>query len=80
MKERKWRSAFRSGEGIRRRFWSIFDRFYRGEDEDTIPGLGLGLPIAKALMEGQGGTIRMESELGKGSVLILNFVSDLRSV
>jgi len=51
----------------------IFDRFYRGDESSRIPGFGLGLPIAKSLVERQAGTIRMESEIEKGSVLILNF-------
>ena len=51
----------------------IFDRFYRGEDSLTVPGFGLGLPIAKALTEGMDGTISMESEVGKGSTLTLSF-------
>jgi signal transduction histidine kinase len=37
----------------------------------NISGFGLGLPIAKSLIEKMDGTIKMESELGKGSVLIL---------
>lgn len=45
----------------------IFDRFIRGETDPSIPGFGLGLPIAKALSEGQGGTITMESHPGSGS-------------
>ncbi|MBK9925135.1 MAG: HAMP domain-containing protein [Anaerolineales bacterium] len=49
----------------------IFDRFYRGDDKATIPGFGLGLPIAKTLLERQDGAIRMESEVGKGSTLFL---------
>lgn len=53
----------------------IFDRFYRSEDSFTLPGFGLGLSIAKALTENMGGTIRMESQAGKGSVLILSFPS-----
>jgi signal transduction histidine kinase len=50
----------------------IFDRFYRGEEAAIIPGFGLGLPIAKALIERMDGTIRILSELGRGSELILD--------
>ena len=45
----------------------VFDRFYRGETNPNIQGFGLGLPIAKALIEGQGGTIAVESNLGQGT-------------
>jgi two-component system, OmpR family, sensor kinase len=47
----------------------VFDRFYRGDDHLLVTGVGLGLPIAKSLAEGQGGTISMESEVGKGSTV-----------
>jgi two-component system, OmpR family, sensor kinase len=47
----------------------VFDRFYRGEVEPAVPGFGLGLPIAKALVEGQGGTIAIESQPGSGCVV-----------
>jgi signal transduction histidine kinase len=47
----------------------VFDRFYRGEADPAMPGFGLGLPIAKALVEGQGGTIAIESQPGSGSVV-----------
>jgi signal transduction histidine kinase len=40
------------GEGIAPEILPhIFDRFYRGEDQNTIPGFGLGLPITKTLVE-----------------------------
>jgi signal transduction histidine kinase/CheY-like chemotaxis protein len=47
----------------------IFDRFRRvGGDRSTkIRGIGLGLAISKAYVEMLGGTIALESKLGKGS-------------
>ena len=48
----------------------VFDRFYRAENT-TQPGFGLGLPIARALVEGQGGTIEMESDPAAGSQVTL---------
>jgi signal transduction histidine kinase len=62
------------GEGIpSEKLEHIFDRFYRGDEISTIQGFGLGLPIAKSLVERQAGTIKMESEVGKGSTLIIDF-------
>lgn len=64
------------GEGIPpEKLKHVFDRFYRGDDESTIPGFGLGLPIAQALVEAQGGEILMESNVGTGSTVLLRFYS-----
>nr|WP_309759051.1 ATP-binding protein [Flavobacterium sp.] len=47
----------------------IFDDFGQAAYENSrlYGGTGLGLPIVRKLIEQQGGTIRVESELGKGS-------------
>ncbi len=44
----------------------IFDRFYRSPDS---PGSGLGLPIARSLVEAHGGSIGATSELGMGTTI-----------
>lgn len=47
----------------------IFDKFYRGrQDRGQIPGAGLGLAIARAVVESHQGTIRVESAAGEGAV------------
>ncbi len=64
------------GEGIpAEKLAHVFDRFYRGEANRDVPGFGLGLAIAKTLVEAQGGNISLESEIGQGSTLILSFPS-----
>ena len=47
----------------------IFDKFYRGKSERyRVQGTGMGLAIAKAIIEAHGGTIRVTSQTGSGSV------------
>ena len=47
----------------------IFEPFYRIHDDvgKNVRGTGLGLPIAKAIVEAMGGVIRVEGQPGKGS-------------
>jgi len=47
----------------------IFDKFYRGKDQRyLIQGTGMGLPIAKTIVEAHGGSIGVTSQIGHGSV------------
>ena len=47
----------------------IFDKFYRGKDQRyLVRGTGMGLPIAKAIIAAQQGSISVTSQLGHGSV------------
>jgi two-component system sensor histidine kinase KdpD len=50
----------------------IFDKFYRGQNQRySIHGTGMGLAIAKAIMEAHGGSIHVTSQVGHGSVFTI---------
>src|SRR5436853_4446436 len=56
----------------------VFDRFYRADptrsrQSSQKSGNGLGLAIAKELIEAQRGTIHIESTLGKGTTVAIRF-------
>ena len=59
-----------TGEGIRPEdLPHVFDQFYRGEKSRSraTGGAGLGLAIARGIVEAHGGRIWVESEPGKGA-------------
>ncbi len=59
-----------TGEGIRAEdLPHVFERFYRGEKSRsrTTGGAGLGLAIARGIIQAHGGKINVESEIGKGT-------------
>jgi len=50
----------------------IFDKFYRGKDSrSSVQGTGMGLAISKAVLDAHGGSIRVTSQLGHGSVFTI---------
>nr|WP_294941170.1 HAMP domain-containing sensor histidine kinase [uncultured Mucilaginibacter sp.] len=52
----------------------IFDPFFRVNKDSTVPGSGIGLYITSKIIELFKGTIRVESELGHGSIFIVQFL------
>ena len=47
----------------------IFDKFYRGKDQrNVVHGTGMGLPIAKTIVEAHGGSLSVTSKRGHGCV------------
>ena len=53
----------------------IFDRFYRVDPSRSghPEGTGLGLAIVKSILELHGGTVTVQSEIGKGTTFMLRF-------
>ena len=59
------------GKGIDPRYHkSIFDRYFRVPGT-KVQGSGLGLSISRDFVEAHGGTLTVESELGKGSRFVI---------
>ena len=52
----------------------IFKRFYRSRFSKDKQGIGLGLPLAKAIVEAHSGSIEVDSELGRGTTFTMNFL------
>lgn len=64
-----------NGSGIHPEdLYYIFKRFYRSRFSKDRQGLGLGLSLAKAVIEAHGGTIEVDSELGAGTTFTVSFL------
>jgi len=48
----------------------LFERFYRAEESRSTSGYGLGLPIAKAIVEAHSGTISASYEAGEMTLMV----------
>ncbi len=55
----------------------IFKRFYRSKHSLNTQGVGLGLPLAKSIIEGQGGFISVQSEVNEGTTFTISFLTEL---
>ena len=52
----------------------IFKRFYRSRFTQDTSGIGLGLPLAKAIVEAHDGNIAVDSVWGEGTTFTVNFL------
>lgn len=52
----------------------IFKRFYRSRFSKDTQGIGLGLPLAKSIIEAHNGSIEVDSELDVGTTFTINFL------
>lgn len=64
-----------NGEGIsKKELPKIFNRFYKGENSTNPASIGIGLALSKTIIEGQDGSINVESEEGKGTEFDITFL------
>jgi two-component system heavy metal sensor histidine kinase CusS len=51
----------------------VFDRFYRADSSRGSDGAGLGLALVKSILELHGGSVTIESNVGRGTTVKLTF-------
>lgn len=69
VRQERWIEVWDRGQGIApEKLPHLFDRFYKADESRNRSGAGLGLTICKHIVEAHGGSIRVESQLGAGTV------------
>lgn len=64
-----------NGEGIEKsELKNIFKRFYKGQNSLNPTSIGIGLSLSKKIVEAHGGSISVESEVGKGTTFEITFL------
>jgi two-component system heavy metal sensor histidine kinase CusS len=56
----------------------VFDRFYRADSSRSSAGTGLGLSLVKSIVDLHGGSVMIESEVGRGTTVVLSFPNNGR--
>ena len=51
----------------------VFDRFYRVDPSRSSDGVGLGLALVKSIMDLHGGTVQIQSQIDRGTIVTLSF-------
>ena len=68
------------GEGINKKdIKHIFERFYKGEGS-AESSIGIGLSLAKTIIEKENGTIKVQSEKGRGTEFIIEYFKNRQIV
>lgn len=68
-----------NGKGIPKEMQEkVFKRFYKGNSSTNPKSIGIGLSLAKSIIEKSGGEIRLISEEGKGTTFIISFIDSLK--
>ncbi len=60
------------GIGISREdLQKVFEPFYRGTNTIALPGTGIGLPLVSQIIKNHSGTVKITSEIGKGTIVTI---------
>jgi K+-sensing histidine kinase KdpD len=51
----------------------VFERFTRDTDQTTVPGMGIGLPMARTLLAAVGADLVLEDSAGGGARMVVKF-------